>query len=120
MRVLLVLLGVAATITGVIGIFLPVLPTTPFLLVAAWAFARSSPRLHTWLREHPRLGAYVRDWEEAGVVPVRAKVLSVSMMTASVVWVAMTTKAPPIGVISMAVCLGAVGVWLVTRPSRRP
>lgn len=118
-RVLLVVLGVLAVAVGVVGIFLPVLPTTPFLLVAAWAFARSSPRLHRWLRDHERLGVYVRDWEDHGVVPVRAKVLAIAMMSASVAYVALATDAPAAGVAAMALLLGAVAVWLLTRPSRR-
>lgn len=119
-RWLLIGLGVAATITGVIGIFLPVLPTTPFLLVATWAFARSSPRLHVWLRGHPRLGAYVRDWEDAGVVPVRAKLLSVVMMGASLFVVGYAGRAPTVGLGAMAVGMATVAAWLLSRPSRRP
>jgi uncharacterized membrane protein YbaN (DUF454 family) len=119
-RVLFVAIGVAAVIIGVIGIFLPVLPTTPFLLVAAWAFGKSSPRLHAWLREHPRLGPYVRDWDEAGVIPVRAKVASITMMSASLAWVALGTNAPRIGVVTMGTTLAVVGLWILTRPSRAP
>ena len=119
-RVLFVAIGVAAVVLGVIGIFLPVLPTTPFLIVAAWAFGKSSPRLHRWLREHPRLGPYVRDWDEAGVIPVRAKVASITMMSASLAWVAFGTNAPRVGVATMGTTLGLVALWILTRPSRPP
>src|SRR4051812_7637760 len=69
------LLGLAwvCILLGIVGIILPVMPTVPFLLVAAWAASRSSPRLHHWLHNHPRFGVLLRNWEEAQVVPRSAK-----------------------------------------------
>ncbi|MDJ0740297.1 MAG: YbaN family protein [Gammaproteobacteria bacterium] len=58
---------------GIVGIFLPLLPTTVFLIIAAWAFSRSSPRWHRWLREHAHFGEAVRNWEEHHAMPKRAK-----------------------------------------------
>lgn len=65
---------------GIIGIFLPLLPTTPFLLLAAACFFRSSPRLYQWLLRHKHLGPYVRNFREHKAIPLRAKIISVSMV----------------------------------------
>ena len=80
MRLIYIAIGCIAVVLGVIGIFLPLLPTTPFLLVAAWAFAKSSPRLEAWLTNHPRFGPPLRDWRERGAIPKRAKVIAVAAM----------------------------------------
>ena len=78
----LIALGWAFVAVGLVGVFLPVLPTTPFILLALWCFARSSERFHHWLYHHPRLGPYARAWHEHRVIPPRAKLLSVTMMAA--------------------------------------
>ena len=80
MKSLLAVLGVVSMSLGVAGIFLPLLPTTPFLLLAAWAFVRSSPRLYAWLINHPHLGEYIRNFRENHAIPLRVKVVSVSLV----------------------------------------
>lgn len=80
MKSLLAVLGVVSLSLGVAGIFLPLLPTTPFLLLAAWAFVRSSPRLYAWLINHPHLGEYIRNFRENRAIPLRVKVVSVSLV----------------------------------------
>ena len=74
------LVGILFVVLGAIGAVLPLLPTTPFVLVAAWCFARSSPRLHRWLLESRLFGPMLRDWEENRCVPLRAKITAVVMM----------------------------------------
>jgi uncharacterized membrane protein YbaN (DUF454 family) len=64
LRAVWLLGGALALATGVVGIFLPLLPTTPFVLLAAFCFARGSPRWEAWLLAHPRFGPLVRDWRE--------------------------------------------------------
>lgn len=80
MKSLLAVFGVVSLSLGVAGIFLPLLPTTPFLLLAAWAFVRSSPRLYAWLINHPHLGEYIRNFRENRAIPLRVKVVSVSLV----------------------------------------
>jgi len=63
-------------VLGVIGVFVPGLPTTVFILMAAWAAARSSPRLHEWLWYHRLFGPMLRDWREKGAIPRRAKYMA--------------------------------------------
>jgi uncharacterized membrane protein YbaN (DUF454 family) len=71
--------GAVSVGLGALGIFLPLLPTTPFLLLAATCFARSSPRFYGWLLEHRILGRYIRDYRRGGLT-VRAKFVTVGML----------------------------------------
>lgn len=105
---------------GLVGLVLPVLPTTPFLLVAAWAFARSSERFHDWLINHPRLGGPLRAWREHGVVSPRAKVAAVSTMGASLAYVTLFLADDWLLPMAAATPMGATAVWLLTRPGRAP
>ena len=77
MRIFLILCGCLAVVLGILGIFLPLLPTTPFLLLAAACFFRSSPRLYNWLISHKRMGPYIRNFREHRAIPLKAKVISV-------------------------------------------
>lgn len=84
LRGLLLAIGCLSVALGVIGIFLPVLPTTPFLLLAAACFLRSSRRLYLWLVTHPRLGPWVRDYLNGQGIPLKGKVYSIALMWASI------------------------------------
>lgn len=109
-------LGLVAVALAAVGVVLPVMPTTVFLLVALWAFARGSPELAERLREHPTYGRFIRDWEERGAIPTRAKVLAVAMMAVSWGIVAATTRnvwlAGGVGLL-----LVGVGAYVVSRPA---
>ena len=80
MKYILAFLGTLSLVLGVAGVFLPLLPTTPFLLLAAALYFRSSPRLYEWLLSHPRLGSYIRNFREHKAIPLRVKIVSVTLV----------------------------------------
>ena len=86
MRILFVVLGYMALALGLVGIAVPLLPTTPLLLLSSCLFLKGSPHLHARLLAMPRVGAYIRQFEATRAIPLRAKVLAVVMMSASFVF----------------------------------
>ncbi|MDD2223952.1 MAG: YbaN family protein [Pseudomonas sp.] len=84
LRYLLFACGCLSVVLGVIGIFLPLLPTTPFLLLAAACFARSSKRFYLWLVLHPKLGPWVRDYLEGEGLPLKGKIWALALMWTSI------------------------------------
>ena len=80
MRKLLIAAGTFFVIVGIIGIFLPILPTTPFLLLAAWCFARSSERFYTWLISNKWFGEYIKNYQEGKGIPLKVKIFSISFL----------------------------------------
>lgn len=79
-RAFLAALGVFFVALGALGVLLPVLPTTPFLLLAAWCFARSSDRLHDWLHTNRLFGQYLRRYRSGKGIPQHAKIFSISLL----------------------------------------
>jgi uncharacterized protein len=115
-QVLLWRLGaVLALALGVAGIVLPVLPTVPFLLVAAWAAGKGWPAMERWMLNHPGYGPPIRRWRERGAVPRRAKLLATTMMLASAVMLQLTDLALWLRVGTPAV-MAVVALWLWRRP----
>ena len=80
MKYLFAFLGTVSLVLGIMGIFLPVLPTTPFLLLSAAMYMRSSQRLYEWLMSHKHLGAYIKNFREHKALPLRVKTVSVTMV----------------------------------------
>ena len=116
LRVIYMTIGVICILLGAIGIVLPLLPTTPFLLVAAWAFSRSSPRFEAWLINHPTFGPPLRAWREEGAIPRGAKVLALAVMSASFVVLAVSGRLPVVALIAVGVFLAVCAAFILTRP----
>ena len=90
LKSLLLAIGWISVVLGVLGIFLPLLPTTPFLLLAAACFVRSSPKFYQWLVDHPRLGSYVLHYLNGEGIPKRAKFVSIGMIALTIsfsIWI---------------------------------
>jgi uncharacterized membrane protein YbaN (DUF454 family) len=105
-----------AVLLGTVGIFLPLLPTTPFILLAVILFSKSSPRFATWLEQHGTFGPLINDWQRHGVVSLKAK-CSASLMVAISAGLMLWMDVPWIARIAAGTCLLAVMIFLWTRPS---
>jgi len=110
-------LGALAFALGVVGLFLPIMPTVPFMLLAAFFFARSSRRLHGWLLAHPVFGPPIIDWVERGAIGRRAKLYGVASLAGSV-GLGFWLELPGYALAIQAVGLGAVAVFILSRPGR--
>ena len=118
-RTVYIITGILCVILGIVGIFLPVLPTTPFLVGAAWLFARSSPKASQWLLNHRILGIYVRDYHEGRGVPLRIKVFAIIML-----WLGISSSAlffvdfPPAKILLVVIAV-VVTIHILRLPTRR-
>ena len=95
-QIILIIIGWLAVVLATLGVVLPLLPTTPFLLLAAWCFARSSPRFHHWLLYRSWFGSYIRHWQDHRALPPGAKpralifivlTFAVSLYLVNILWV---------------------------------
>ncbi len=117
MRLVWLGVGWGAVALAFTGVWLPLLPTVPFLLVAAWAFARGSPAARRWLFDHPRFGAMLRDWHHHGRVPARGKVLSVAGMSASYALLVTTTSLPAWVFALIGLMFLTIAGYVLSRPT---
>lgn len=108
-------LGCTAVGIGAIGLFLPVMPTVPFMILGAYAFARSSERVHRWLLTHHLIGPPIRDWLHRGAVAKRMKWISSVSMAVSVA-IALLLQLPPVLIGIQAVVLTVAAIFIWTRP----
>ena len=115
-RIGYLVIAYAALAIGIAGVFLPLLPATPFLLIAVWAGSRGSQRVHDWIFEQPRFARLINDWREQGAVPLNAKWLATIMMVASfatLIWSGADWKL----LLGMGVFFCCIGGFLWTRPN---
>jgi uncharacterized protein len=104
-----------ALAVGLVGLALPVVPTVPFLIVAAWAASKGSPRLERYLLNHPSYGEHIRNWRECGAVPRRAKVFAITAMSISAIALQFM-PVPQWLRLSAPIVMATIAVWLWTRP----
>lgn len=115
MKLLWLAFGWLALTLGLIGVVLPVMPTVPFLLVAVWAFARSSPRLGARIMRNPAFGPQIRAWRRHGAVSRRAKIAATLTMACGVCWSLWLGLDPRLIAVQALICSG-VALWLIRRP----
>jgi uncharacterized membrane protein YbaN (DUF454 family) len=114
-RLLFAMAGVLFVAVGTIGVILPLLPTTPFLLLAAYCFARSSPKLHNWLLNHRSFGPLISNWDQYGSIDRRSKCIAmiVILMTLGI---SVALGVPWWALASQIVVLAIVSTFILTRP----
>jgi len=117
-RIALIIAGFTCVGLGIAGLVLPVLPTTPFMLLAAACFARSSPRFHRWLLHHRTFGPTVREWESHRASPWKTKLWAIALMSATLAISIVFFVKPPWLKVALAVFGAVLAVWLYRVPSR--
>tara|TARA_B100001123_G_C15339800_1_gene1034354 strand:- start:2975 stop:3349 length:375 start_codon:yes stop_codon:yes gene_type:complete len=118
-RFVLIVLGWICVGIAFIGIFTPGIPTTPLLIVALWAFSKSSKKLHTWLINHKRFGPILKNWEDHKVVPKNAKITMVILQIIAVIFFYWSTKSLLYSLI-LVVVLIFVAKYVLSLPSSVP
>ena len=108
--------GICALGLGILGAFLPLLPTTPFVLVAAFAFARSSQRWHDWLINHRVFGPLIEDWRAHGAISRKTKIVAALSMIA-VFCLSIAMHASPTVLVVQAIVLSASAIFVLSRPT---
>lgn len=117
-KIVYLILGHFCLALGIIGAFLPVLPTTPFLLLAAFCYSKSSDKLHKWMIQHKHLGPPLKDWQQNGVIGLKAKWLSTAMILLVIGWrFPLLQIALWIKLLASAVLVGVL-IFIWTRPSK--
>jgi uncharacterized protein len=107
--------GAAALLLGAVGIAVPGLPTVPFVLLAAFCFARSDPRLERWLLDHRHFGPHIHAWRARGAIRPRAKAMAVTMLLASAAASLWLLHFPWL-LLPLSASIAA-GAWILTRPN---
>jgi hypothetical protein len=116
-RIALSVLGWVSLVLGIVTLFVPLFPTTIFLLLAVWALSQSSSPGYHWLRQHPKLGPTMREWDEHGVIAPRAKMLAISGLVSSEGAVGFFSADDWTMPVILGVVLMLVALYIATRPS---
>lgn len=111
----LVFIGTVSLVLGIIGIFTPVLPTTPFLLLTAACYARASQKFYNWLMNNKYFGSFIRDWRIHKAIPLRAKIISVSSIV-----ITMTVSAIFAPILAVRIGMAVVGICVIAYILRFP
>ena len=115
MRYVYIALGITFIILGVIGIMLPLLPTTPFLLLASALFIKSSEKLYSWLLNQRMLGPYLKNFMEKRAIPLRAKITSIALMWAAIIYSIILTAYTALHIILIITASGVTAYILSFR-----
>ena len=118
-RTILISLGWLCVGLGFVGVFVPGIPTTIFLIIALWAFTKSSKKLRHWLLNHKRFGPILNNWQEHKVVPRRAKILMVVLMSLAVILFYYSSQSL-ILTIGLIIILVSVAIYVISLPSKTP
>ena len=118
-RTILISLGLLCVGLGFVGVFVPGIPTTIFLIIALWAFTKSSEKLRYWLLNHKRFGPILNNWQEHKVVPRRAKILMVVLMSLAVILFYYSLQSL-ILTIGLIIILVSVAIYVISLPSKVP
>jgi uncharacterized membrane protein YbaN (DUF454 family) len=118
MRAVYFLLGWSFFGLGAVGTVVPGLPTTPFMLLALWAFSKSSRRFHDWLYTHRLFGPPLNQWRDHRVIPVKAKFLAIVTMIASFTYLALFTGMNPLLKVVVAFVMLSGAVFILSQSSR--
>lgn len=113
------MLGFLCVGLGFVGAFLPLMPTTIFLILAVGCFARSSPRLEAWLLDHPRHGPALRAWREEGAISKRGKIAASGGITLGYGLFLLAARPAPGLALGVAAAMAACAGWILTRPRPR-
>ena len=116
-KVLYSTLGLLLTLLGIVGAFLPVMPTTVFLIGALFCFTKSSPRLENWLIQHPKYGPGLVAWRKHGAISKKVKCIACCSMLLSFIFVCLFASMPIPAYIGIGVFMGVGAYFVVTRPS---
>ena len=118
-RIILISLGWLCVGLGFVGVFVPGIPTTIFLIIALWAFTKSSKKLRHWLLNHKRFGPILNNWQEHKVVPRKAKILMVILMSLAVVLFYYSSQNLYL-TIGLIIILVSVAIYVISLPSKTP
>lgn len=118
-RYIYLILGWIAVALGLIGVLLPVLPTTPFMILAAFLFTKGSPKARAWLIDHAHFGPHIQNWEASGAIAPRAKRAAVLAMS-GVLLVSLVLGLTGWVIAVQAVCMGGAAAFILTRPDALP
>lgn len=114
------LLGWLFFALGIVGVALPVIPTTPFMLLALWAFSRSSRRFHDWLYTHSFFGPPLQQWQQHRAIPLGIKWVAISFMLMSMIYLLLFSPLPDWVTITAGMVMSATAIFIFSKPSSPP